>query len=353
MSKPWSKKCGGCKKKRCDCKKKCDVLCVNGCKYLNFLQKRFFETLRVAATLQYPPYIFQDQFGQFQGFDYELVRRIATLIPCIRTLEIVNYTDPELGFDQALNDVRLGIVDIFPESDISYIRQRALSGLSFLITDTNTSTQAVLFYTGSLTGVLGPVPDPATALAQILAAAGDPKVIAPGAGTIQSDTLIAAGFPDDRIVNVANAVATDNAQVSQLMSDNGAEAFLSALTENDDLSAFTSDPNFRFGVVNLDPNLVTLGSGWVLNRTNCKLNLWVQFLFDKLLKKGFVQQLKTKYSVMDGNPTPVSSISLPTTKGYSFEIGAMSRNCIYDCLLPCPEKACEHDLEVTLVEESS
>lgn len=314
----------------CGCNKKdCSYYCKQV--YQNEIQT----TLVVGFVSPFPPYVDQGQFGDYIGFDPELIKRIAENLPCVKSIRFVNYGTLEEVFEA----VRAGDVDVYADSSVTINTSRLASGLSFICTDATENTALALFYyaggaVDSILSVAPPGSDPLITLRD--SSPNPPSVLDLGVGSVQNNTLLllqGGPYPNSSIISNPNISVSSITDVYTAL-NTPADSFLSDFSvstpdqiNNADNLVNGSNPQIKYAIVQLPFSQQGRGNGYAVNSARCKLLLDMQKALDNLIASDTYTELEQL--VIDEGLGPITITTPPPCD--SIRIGSISKACLDGC----------------------
>ncbi|ARF12351.1 extracellular solute-binding protein [Klosneuvirus KNV1] len=314
----------------CNCNKKdCSYYCKQV--YQNEIQT----TLVVGFVSPFPPYVDQDQGGDYIGFDPELIKRIAENLPCVKSMRFINYSTVEDAFE----GVRAGDIDVYADSSVTINTQRLASGLSFICTDATPITAVALFYYagGAVDSIISAAPpgsDPLTTLRD--SSPNPPSILDLGAGSVQNNTLLrlpGGPYPVSSIISNPNISVSSITDIYNAL-NTPADSFLSDVDvstpdkindANNLINA--SNPLVKLAIVELPFSQQGRGNGYAVNSDRCQLLLDMQKALDDLIATNTYAELEQ--IVIDEGLGPIY-ITTPSPCE-SVRIGSISKACLDGC----------------------
>lgn len=311
----------------CNCNKKdCSYYCKQV--YQNEIQT----TLVVGFVSPFPPYVDVSQYGDYIGFDPELIKRIAENLPCVKSIRYVNYPTLEEVFEA----VRAGDVDVYADSSVSINTSRLASGLSFICTDATAITDIALFYYAgtAVDSILSAAPG-ADPLITLRESSPEPPVIMDlGPGSIQNNTLLfLQGGPYPSIMSDPSASVTSVTDIQTAL-NTPVGAFLSdvdvstpeAINDLDNLIN-GSEPEIKYAIIKLPLSQTSRGNGYAVSKDRCKLLLDMQSALDDLISSNLYAELEQL--VITEGLGPIYITTPPPCQ--SVRIGSISKACLDGC----------------------
>ncbi|QKF93480.1 solute-binding protein family 3 [Fadolivirus algeromassiliense] len=350
-------------KPKCNCKheEKCKekkVICVHvpqkqECEEIP-LCKRIYQyeiqpTLVVGFVAPYDFYVQQAEDGSYYGFDVDLVKEIATRLPCVKSIKFVNFNT----VDEAFNAVRSGDIDVYADSSVSINGNRLASGLSFICTDqTGCSNLALFYYSGSdVDNVLTQYGNSNENPLVTLLNNGAPTLYDLDEGTIQRNTLnLLPGGPYPNVIGDSEASSSTVDDIESALGVTGVQGFLSNTCVDNaqqkaDLDALIAGvTGLQYVVVPLHPSQISRGNGYALDRARCKLNLDMQKALDDLIIAGRYD------AIVAATEQEFERDSLNIIKPAlccSVKIGSISKACLDGCCVK--DKCCGETHPVSIL----